>query len=338
MPARREMQGRRGRPPVHKNNFRICFCLSCVGSREWHRNTVRNHTKMFGKLDAEEIEQVLLDQQEQAREDESLSGGSGDDSELEEIRARKAATADVLLFQEMATNGELDEFMYHATPPDSNKDSDEDDDGVDPEWRTDQEAVAATLEEATTAWTSAFLGDDAANNQLPAVVTAILDTACRNNWTNSSTDDLLSTLANKVLPLVFKMNGIDERELDGRFPASYRQALDHIKNYIVDPVEVHFCVQPDCKQIWRDVKDFKVAKACPLCKVPIKKKAATALLRYFPFKDVARLLLAHPVISQYLSCHAEHTESEDGCYRSIWGKITFLPYDTRPPMYIVSNP
>jgi hypothetical protein len=64
---------------------------------------------MYGKLDAEEIEQVLLDQQEQAREDESLSGGSGgeesDDSELEEIRARKAAIADVLLFQEMDTNG-----------------------------------------------------------------------------------------------------------------------------------------------------------------------------------------------------------------------------------------
>jgi hypothetical protein len=56
---------------------RVCFCLLCLGSREWHRNTVRKHTRMFGKLDAEEIAHMLQDQQEQAREDESLSGGSG---------------------------------------------------------------------------------------------------------------------------------------------------------------------------------------------------------------------------------------------------------------------
>jgi hypothetical protein len=162
------------------------------------------------------------------------------------------------------------------------------------------------------------LGDD---NHTADIVTAILELASRSNWTNCSVDNLLSVLAHKVLPLAFKMNGMEEHPLLG-FPDSYQRAISILKDFLVDPVEVHFCLGVECKQIWREKEIRKTARVCPECGLSVLNGCGTSVLRYFPLKHMLRAIFAHPILSQYMACHAQH-QPQEGCYRSIWGEKCF---------------
>lgn len=156
------------------------------------------------------------------------------------------------------------------------------------------------------------------NNHTADIVTAILDIAVHSNWTNCSVDNLLSVLAHKVLPLAFKMNGMEEQPLLG-FPDTYQRALSILKEFITDFVEVHFCQGKDCRQIWRDKEMRKQARVCPECGLRVSDGAGTSVLRYFPLKQVVRAIFAHPILSQYMACHAQH-KPQEGSWRSIWGE------------------
>eukprot|EP00976_Prorocentrum_cordatum_P019780 401117-Prorocentrum_minimum.AAC.1 len=88
-----------------------------------------------------------------------------------------------------------------------------------------------------------------------------METAGHNNWTKTSTDDLFSTLAHRVLPLALRMNGVHEDTVDlSNFPDGVARAIAVFQDFIIEPVVVHFCIQTGCQQIWRDVKEYHQAK------------------------------------------------------------------------------
>ena len=166
------------------------------------------------------------------------------------------------------------------------------------------------------------------DNHTAEIVTAILNAAITSNWTNCSVDNLFSVLAHKVLPLAFKMNGMEEQPLLG-FPDTFQRALSVLKEFIIDPAEVHFCQGVHCNQIWRDKEIRKRARVCPECGLRVSDGAGTSVLRYFPLINVIRAIFAHPVLCQYMACHAKH-KPQEGWYRSIWGENAFqyLPYSS----------
>lgn len=315
-----------------------------------HRNTVARHKRAHGLLGPDVIARITRDQQEDGWGSGGESDGSGEslDSAAHSEMLQRLGNEYMELFQDM----DFGEFIRDDTSSGDGGDGDggvpsrgsSADDEEDPDWRGREDEEAENLKEVTRDWIGQYLRDRDENNHTTDIVTCILETSTRNNSTQTSTDDMLSTLAHKVLPLALKMSGmdVDESEVLAAFPDNHQQAVRILKDFILEPVQVHFCVQPGCRQIWRDVKVYNNDKACPSCRNAIDRKA-TAVLRYFPMKEVFQGLFRHPILSQYFTCHAQH-ETQEGVYRSVWGENRpswLVQYPTRTlgtPRYTLETP
>jgi len=150
----------------------------------------------------------------------------------------------------------------------------------------------------------------AADNVANDVAISILELSTQHRWTQSSADELFHKLANSILPMV-------GGRLVEHCPQSFNEAKGLLKAFTVEYTEVHFCPQGCEETIWTKDDAEKHCTSCGAARYYATGKPRS-VLRYWPLADSMRLVLAHPVLAQYLRAHTLHVADEKGM-AGIWG-------------------